>query len=94
MATVVAAVTAGIRLLGTRRRLAPHQAVEELTSEGEEAVPDFWPGLDAMVLRRRDRLPAKALTDFGRGCAGRTGAFTLDPPDRSRPRAEKNGPVS
>ena len=128
VATVVPAVTAGMRLLGTRRWLARHLAVEDLMSEGEEAVADFWPGLDDLVLRRRDRLLAKALTDFDRGYAGRTGpftiavvygaghmraasetltglgyhaaeaewitVFTLDPPDRSRPRAEKNGPVS
>lgn len=73
VATVVPAVTVGMRLLGTRRRLAArHLAVEDLMSEGEEAVADFWPGLDDLVLRGRDRLPAKSLTDFDRGCPGRT----------------------
>ncbi|MGW1752134.1 hypothetical protein ACWCRD_42295 [Streptomyces sp. NPDC002092] len=128
VAAVVPAVTAGMRLLGTRRRLARHLAVEDLMSEAGEAVADLWPGLDDLVLRCRDRLLAKALTDFDRGCSGRTGpftiavvygaghvraasdtltglgchaadaewitVFTLDPPDRSRPGAEKNGPVS
>ncbi|WP_344399877.1 hypothetical protein [Streptomyces longisporus] len=70
-------MTAGMRLLGTRRRLARHLAVEDLMSEGEEAVADFWPGLDDLVLRRRDRSPAQALFDFDRGYAGRTGPFTI-----------------
>ena len=128
VATVVPAMTAGMRLLGTRRWLARHLAVEDLVSDSEQAVADFWPGLDDLVLRRRDRLLAKALTDFDRAYAGRTGPFTiavvygaghmraasetlsglgyhaadaewttvfaLDPPDRPKPRAEKDRPAS
>ncbi|MGW3122780.1 hypothetical protein ACWDBW_37655 [Streptomyces sp. NPDC001107] len=77
VATVVPAMTAGMRLLGTRRWLARHLAVEDLMSESEEAVADFWPGLDDLVLRRRDRLLAKALTDLDRAYAGRTAPFTI-----------------
>ncbi|MFF4503262.1 hypothetical protein [Streptomyces sp. NPDC001401] len=77
VATVIPAMTAGMRLLGTRRWLARHLALEDLMSESEEAVADFWPGLDDLVLRRRDRLLGKALTDFDRGYAGRTGPFTI-----------------
>ncbi len=77
VATVVPAVTAGMRLLGTRRWLARHLATEDLLSEAEEAAADLWPGLDDLVLRRRDRLLVRSLTDFDRGYAGRSGPFTV-----------------
>lgn len=77
VATVVPAMTAGMRLLGTRRWLARHLALDDLMSESEEAVADFWPGLDDLVLRRRDRLLVDTLTGFDRAYAGRTDAFTV-----------------
>jgi hypothetical protein len=77
VATVVPAMTAAMRLVGTRRWLARHLALEDLVSEGEEAAADFWPGLDDLVLRRRDRLLIRTLTDFHRGYTGRTGTFTI-----------------
>jgi hypothetical protein len=77
VATVVPAMTAGMRLLGTRRWLARHLAVDDLMSEGEEAVADFWPGLDDLVLRRRDRLLIDTLTRLDRAYEGRTGPFTI-----------------
>ncbi|MCL6670812.1 MULTISPECIES: hypothetical protein [Streptomyces] len=77
VATLVPAFTAGMRLLGTRRWLARHLELEDLMSEGEEAAADFWPGLDDLVLRRRDRLLTQALTDLDGAYAGRTGAFSI-----------------
>lgn len=76
-ATVVPAVTAGMRLFGTRRYLARHLATEDLLSDAEEAAADFWPGLDDLVMRRRDRLLVRALTDYHRASADRTGSFTI-----------------
>ena len=73
----MAAFTAGLRLLGTRRWLARHLTVEDLMSEGEEAAADFWPGLDDLVLRRRDRLLTQALTELDGAYVGRTGAFSI-----------------
>ncbi|MFF4256793.1 hypothetical protein ACFY1L_36955 [Streptomyces sp. NPDC001663] len=77
LATVVPAVTAGMRLLGTRRYLARHLTTEDLLSEAEEAAADFWPGLDDLVMRRRDKLLTRALTDFHRASADRSDSFTI-----------------
>ncbi|MFF4906630.1 hypothetical protein ACFY2T_17340 [Streptomyces sp. NPDC001260] len=77
VATLVPAFTAGMRLLGTRRWLARHLTLEDLMSEGEEAAADLWPGLDDLVLRRRDQLLTKALTDLEGAYAGRTGPFSI-----------------
>ncbi|GAB2967790.1 hypothetical protein GCM10023080_033120 [Streptomyces pseudoechinosporeus] len=77
LAAMVPAVTAGMRLFGTRRYLARHLATEDLLSEAEEATADFLPGLEDLVMRRRDRLLVRALMDFHRGSADRTGSFTI-----------------
>ncbi|MET8331400.1 hypothetical protein [Streptomyces sp. NPDC005181] len=77
LATVVPAVTAGMRLFGTRRWLARHLSSDDLLSDAEEAAADFWPGLNDLVMRRRDRLLVRALTDFHRAYAERTGPFTI-----------------
>ncbi|MEU6254490.1 hypothetical protein [Streptomyces sp. NPDC047043] len=77
LATVVPAVTAGMRLFGTRRYLARHLATEDLLSEAEEATAEFWPGLEDLVMRRRDKLLTRALTDFHRASADRSDSFTI-----------------
>ncbi|MHB9863930.1 hypothetical protein [Streptomyces sp. YIM S03343] len=78
LATVVPVVTAGMRLLGTRRWLARHLATEDLLSEAEEAALDVLPGLDDLVVRRRDQLLVDALTRAHRDRPRHSGApFTV-----------------
>ncbi|OIJ62767.1 hypothetical protein [Streptomyces mangrovisoli] len=77
VATVVPAITAGMRLLGTRHWVARHLATEDLLSEAEETAADFWPGLDDLLVRRRDQLLVKALTDQHRAHGHRQVPFTV-----------------
>jgi hypothetical protein len=77
LAAMVPAVVAGMRMFGTRRYLARHLTTEDLLTEAEEAAEDVLPGLDDLVVRRRDRLLARALTDAHRAWGERSGTFTV-----------------
>ncbi|KUN86290.1 hypothetical protein [Streptomyces griseoruber] len=77
IATLVPAISAGMRMFGTRRYLARHMATEDLVSDTEQAVADGMPGLDDLVMRRRDRLLVRVLTEFHQAYTSRTGPFTV-----------------
>jgi len=77
LATLIPAITAGMRLFGTRRYVARHLATEDLLSEAEEAALDTLPGLDDLVMRRRDRLLVRTLTEYHHAHTARTGPFVI-----------------
>ncbi|MFG2943026.1 hypothetical protein [Streptomyces sp. NPDC048282] len=77
LAAVVPAMVAGMRMFGTRRYLARHLTTEDLLTDAEEAAQDALPGLDDLVMRRRDRLLTRALTDAHRAWDERSGGFTV-----------------
>jgi hypothetical protein len=77
LAALIPAVTAGMRMFGTRRYVARHLGTEDLLSDAEEAAADVLPGLDDLVLRRRDRLLVRVLTEFHRAHTARTGPFVI-----------------